>query len=253
MTSIRTSPASAEAPAPTPVPTQDQTAIARGFDRLSPAYDLIAGAVFGNSLRRSQSCFLDRLPRDADVLVVGGGSGWFLEQLLAGSGCRHVLYLEISPGMLRRAQERIRRRRPSDLKRVDFIEGSIDAIPASAQFDVVCTHCFLDLFSGETLSSVVRALSSHLDAEGVWYFSDFRTDSGLAEGRRAERAPLSFASRSLLFVMYRFFRMTCSIEAERLPCFDEAFRRNGWRATEEVCFHRGLIRSVLLRRSSTPG
>ena len=213
--------------------------VASGFDRLAPGYDLLARAAFGNAIRRSQSHFLARLPQDADVLVLGGGSGWFLERLLAVAECRSVLYVEISGGMLDRAEERIGRRRPEDLAKVRFLRGGPEAVPADARFDIVCTHCFLDLFTDETLRTVTGQLTGHLRPDGVWYFSDFRIVPG---------APMSALSGLVVSALYLFFGLVCGIEARRLPSFEDAFRACGLERIEECHFLGGMLSASLLAR-----
>jgi SAM-dependent methyltransferase len=213
------------------------TRIARGFGRIAPSYDILARAVFGNALRKSQCCFLGRIPADADILVLGGGSGWFLEQLLAVTNCRSVCYVDVSAVMQRRARERISRHRPHDLARVSFVTGGPESIPTDARFDLLCTHCFLDLFTDETLRAVSLHLTEHLRADALWYFSDFRAADGF---------PMSALSRLLLGAMYRFFRMICGVEARRLPRFDEAFRATGFAPTAEARFHGGMVQALLL-------
>jgi SAM-dependent methyltransferase len=173
------------------------------------------------------------------VLVVGGGSGWFLEQLLLGADCSEVVYQDISPRMLSRAEERIRERLPGKLERVEFVQEGLTGLPLHAQFDAICTHCFLDLFSDDTLPEVVARLAALLEPGGIWYVSDFS---------RADGFPMAAVSRSLLWVMYRFFRLTCGIEASRLPDFDRAWESSGLEVTDERRFHGGMIRAYLLSR-----
>ncbi len=211
-----------------------------GFDRLTPYYDPLAMSVFGNRLRAAQSCFLSRLPAESRVLVVGGGSGWFLEQLLNRTDCSEVVYQDISPRMLARAEERVQQRLPNEAWRVRFVEAGVAGIPGDTQFDAICTHCFIDLFSEATLSDVTKRLSALLGSTGVWYVSDFC----IAEG-----FPMAGVSRSLLWVMYRFFDLTCGIEADRLPDLDRAWEKCGLRIVDERLFYGGMIRSVLLGRS----
>ena len=211
---------------------------ARGFNRLAPVYDHLAMTVFGNSLRAAQRCFLHRVKPEADVLVVGGGSGWFLERLLEETSCRRVDTLDISAAMLSRSEDRLRRRNPEALARVRFLHGGVESSPRDAIYDVLCTHCFLDLFSDETLQSLVPRLRSHLRDGGLWYDSDFQIAPGTIRG------PLTSV---LLRAMYAFFRTTCSIEATRLPQFDHAFSQAGMVDVEAATFYGGMVRARLLR------
>ncbi|MEZ4650483.1 MAG: class I SAM-dependent methyltransferase [Candidatus Eisenbacteria bacterium] len=194
--------------------------------------------VFGNSLRDAQRHYLHRVKPQAHVLVIGGGSGWFLERLLEETSCARVDALDISAAMLSRSEERIRRNAPDALARVRFLEGGVDLIPEGAKYDVVCTHFFLDLFRDERLRTVVPRVSAHLAEGGVWHDTDFQTAPGKMRGAY---------SRVLLSLMYTFFRASCSIEADRLPGFDAAFAHAGMETTESALFHGGMVRARLLR------
>jgi len=213
--------------------------IATGFDHLAPGYDFLSRMVFGNALRNAQSYFLEQLPRGGRILVMGGGSGWFLEQLLSQTDCPEIVYQDVSAQMLRRSEERIRRVLPNQLPRVRFVQAGILDLPRQ-KFEVICTHCFLDLFSSESLPGVVNRLSDRLLPKGVWYFSDFHP---------VDHFPMNGVSRLLLWLMYRFFRSTCRIEAERLPAFDLAWQANGLSAGEEKCFYGGMIRAQLFHQT----
>lgn len=182
--------------------------MARGFDRLAGVYDVMAWLVYGTALRKAQACMLPLLPREAQVLVVGGGAGWFLEQLLRVAHPRHVRYVELSPRMMYLARARIERNCPHFLDRVEFVQGSVEDVDAEGEYDVVVTHCLLDMFEGSQLQGIVQRLSASLRAGGGWYFSDFR---------HVPRWPMRWVSGALIWAMYRFFRLTCKIPARRLP------------------------------------
>ena len=214
------------------------SAIARGFDRLAPIYDFLARAVYGNSLRKAQSVFLNQIKKNGRVLVVGGGSGWFLEQLIRVANPAEIFYVEISPKMIAASKARIQSNLPDyDIQRVSFIQGELKDLPQTAGFDSICTHCFLDLFGPEQLAHTVKQLKGHLNLGGKWYFSDFNVP---------ERFPMRTISKLLIKVMYLFFNWTCSIDARQLPAFDKHFSENGLSATTSASFFGGMIVAKLL-------
>ncbi len=77
------------------------------FDWIAPYYDWLTRLVFGRSIRRAQRHFLGQIPPGARVLVVGGGTGWLLVDLLKRPAVTHVTYLEASAVMLRLAQQKV--------------------------------------------------------------------------------------------------------------------------------------------------
>lgn len=213
---------------------------ASGYDRLAAGYDRLARLVYGNALRAAQTSFLQAIPKHSEVLVVGGGSGWFLEQLLLRCAPKFVLYVELSPKMLALAKDRIARNCPAQLADVEFVEGDVEGIAEEMSYDVVVTHCLLDMFDGLQLQGIVLRLRAALRPGGRWYFSDFR---------HAGRWPMSWVSRLLIWIMYRFFRWFCGIPAHRLPDFGKAFKAAGMEMQDEKLFFGGMIAAQLLQKA----
>ncbi len=109
-----------------------------GFDAVAGIYDGLARLVYGKSLHAAQAQFLPVIPSDAKVLIIGGGTGWLLhELLLLNTGCQ-VWYVEASAKMIVAAQKKI-----GNDARVHFIHGTEAAIPEEVVFDVVITNFFL--------------------------------------------------------------------------------------------------------------
>lgn len=217
--------------------------IARGFDLLAPVYDLLAFIVFGRTLRRAQTGLLDELRSARTVLVVGGGTGFLLEAILARTEAR-VLHLDLSAGMVRRARRRLERRRPQDLGRVLFVRGDLRGLPLAGSFDAICTPFVLDLLDASAVLRAVRDLRAVLAPQGVWYDTDFR---------RAVRGPLRPAADALLAVMYSFFRLTCGIDARRLPAIDASFAAAGLVVRREQSHLGGLVRALILAHPHRSG
>lgn len=208
----------------------------RGFDRLSKVYDFLVALVYGRALRRAQTCFLERVPKGSRVLIVGGGTGWFLEELLKRTDLEKVTYVELSEGMLARSRERIEELGlPEAGQKIEWVHGTVHDLPEVAKYDLVCTLCFLDLFHGETLEAEVRALRKRMAGAGTWYFSDFRY---------ADRWPMSWISRGLIWGMYRFFRLTCGIQAGRLGDFHGVLQQAGLEGVDRRTFYGGMLESV---------
>lgn len=212
-----------------------------GYDSLSSVYDALARLVYGNALRRAQTCFLNHLPPQSEVLVLGGGSGWFLEKLLVTAYPKYVMYVELSGKMLERARARIKRNCPEMLSRVDFVLGSADRIEDELAYDAVMAHCLLDMFDGLQLRSIVGRMRNSLRLGGFVYFSDFRY---------ATSWPMSWVSKALIWMMYRFFRWWCAIPAKQLPKFGQAFDGAGLKLAAQRHFHGGMIQAQVWRRGS---
>ncbi len=206
-----------------------------GFDRLAPVYDVLAGVAFAGRIHASQVELLPRLPRCPRALVVGGGTGRFLVELLESGLVDRVVSLDASAAMNRRAAARL----GSLAGRVQLRTGGIESLGPLERFDLVVTHCFLDLFSEAELEAIVRRLDAALVPGGSWLFGDFSVDGpGWPRSLR----------RGVVRALYAFFRATCGIAARRLPDFDRAFAVV--RLDPVVTTRRagGLLRSVVYRK-----
>ncbi|RAK00335.1 methyltransferase family protein [Larkinella arboricola] len=171
-----------------------------GFDGIAPFYDALSRLVFGNTLRKAQAHWLDRIPPGADILVLGGGSGWLLSRLLAVCKPRQVIYIDASAVMIELARQKV-----NNDRRVDFRAGTELAIQPTDRVDVVITPFVLDLFTEERLKTVVLPrLFSSLRNNGLWLCCDFLE-------------PRVWWQRILLWCEYHFFRTISHIEADRLP------------------------------------
>lgn len=207
--------------------------VARGFNRLAPIYDSLARLVYGNSLRKAQTAFLEKLPKNAKILVLGGGSGWFLEQLILKAQPLEVSYLEISSKMIEQSKARIQKNlKDVSISRIQFIEADFEQVTIEGEFDAICTHCFLDLFGPAKLGSIMQKLKTLMKSGGIWYFSDFQ---------HAGTQPMRWISKQLISLMYFFFRLNCQIDAKQLPAFESEFAKLKLIKKEEAAFYGGMI------------
>ncbi|MCB9235775.1 MAG: class I SAM-dependent methyltransferase [Bacteroidia bacterium] len=210
--------------------------MARGFDLLAPVYDLLAGLAFGKSIRRAQFAHLGEISAGSRVLVLGGGTGWFLEELLKVTQPSEVVYVDISAKMISLSKERIARKCPDQMGKVQFVQGELWAIDPGERFEVVVTHFYLDLFPEKELQRIMERIQAILSAEGKWLFADFQVVS---------RGGMRFYSALIIRVMYAFFRVICRIPASRLPDFSAAFSRLGFVSEKENFFFAGMISSKI--------
>lgn len=203
-----------------------------GFDVLAPVYDRFARLVYGSAIREAQLFFLRAIPSSADVLILGGGTGWLLAELLKTHPEIKVWYIEASAKMIEQAERKLSEQQKSKVK---FIYGTEDSIPREVQFHAVITAFYLDLFAPVTLQRVIDTIKTSLAPDSVWLVSDFA-------GRKI------WWQRMLLTLMYVFFRWCCGIEAKQLPPWEQYMRTQGLAVKEEQLFFRGFIKSVRYSR-----
>lgn len=202
-----------------------------GFDRIAPLYDQLKRLVFRSAIRRSEEYFIHRLPTNGNVLFLGGGTGELLVTLLRDRPALVVTFVEASSEMIARARARLPEKHR---EQVFFVHGTQDNVP-DEQFDGIITNFYLDLFTDLELKSVCGKLKSHLKIGGVWLVSDFSLSG-------------KWWQHLLLWVMYRFFRVTTGISARSLPLWEMRLAEHGFTPLEKVAFFGKFISSFYYRR-----
>ncbi len=170
-----------------------------GFDKIASVYDGLAQLVFGNSIKQAQLYFLNEIAPQSNVLILGGGTGWLLAELLKLNPTCEVWYIEASEKMLK-----LSKLKTNHSSRVHFIHGTEDSIPNETKFDVVITNFYLDLFTNTALDSVLAKIQEAGKPGTLFLATDF-----------IDRK--KWWQSILLKTMYIFFHNTCKVEASRLP------------------------------------
>lgn len=205
-----------------------------GFDRVAAFYDPLARLVYGRALQRAQCAALEAgLPASGPrVLVIGGGTGWILLELLSRRPAARVLYLEASPRMLKKARALLSSHLPDALPQVEFRLGTEAALGPLDTFDALVTFFFLDLFEPARLQLLLQALQKTRKPGAPWLLADF--------------APAqTWWQRALLTAMYQFFRLTTGISGRTLPPFREGLARLGLRQQHSASFFGGLVEAAV--------
>lgn len=199
------------------------------YNRIAFIYDFISRIVFGRSIVRSQVCLLQQIPPKSSVLIVGGGTGWVLEEIskIHSAGLM-IDYLEISSAMMKQAMKR-------DIKnnKVNFIQEPVENYITDNKYNIVFTPFVLDNFSLDKIHIVFARLNDRLKKDGLWLIADFVYDK--------DKSPIW--QKALLKIMYFFFRVTCNIETDELVELDPFFAP-GYEKIFETFWYSHFIRSV---------
>ena len=191
---------------------KSETNTGGNFDWIAPLYDALAFVVFGRKLRQAQVVFLNQIPVDSTVLIMGGGTGWLLQQVLIQCQPKRVVYIEASARMVARACKRIIR--ADETGSVTFRVGDEHSL-TNEQFDVILTPFVLDVFNQETLrTQFIPRLKAALKPGGLWLVTDFVNTSTAWQ-------------RALLWTMIRFFRLTTGMQAQRLANWQQLLAEAG--------------------------
>ena len=192
------------------------------FNWIARSYDKLVELVFGNTLHLAQSYFISAIGGNDKILILGGGTGKFLDTLLRQRPAVSVTYIEASSEMIALARKQV-----DNNPRVTFIHGTHDTIPDEL-FDVVITSFFLDLFRENSIDQMVNTISKKLRPGGKWIVTDFENTQKLSD-------------RFLLSLMYIGFTITGSIDAKRLPIWRPVFAKEGLKFKAEKFFRDGFV------------
>lgn len=202
------------------------------FDSIARYYDFLSELVFGQNLNHAKKCFFHQCSADSKILLMGGGTGAILNELLQLLPQATIDFIEPSAQMIAVAKKKLKKEL-SD--RVNFICGDHLSVPAGRKYDIVTTFFVLDCLKQRDASRFSKIITEHLKETGTWLFADFYGEKNIFHG-------------GLVWLMYRFFSVTTRIQATVLPDFEMLFRELNFHCKEEKHFLSGLIRSKTLIR-----
>lgn len=204
------------------------------YDGLAGLYDPLSRLFFSNAQLRAQRAMLPCISAHSSLLIVGGGTGWILEDLadLHPSGLT-ITYVEISEKMLA-----LSRKRDVKENKITFVHMPIEDYLLKEHFDVILTPFLFDNFSIGRALLVFNRLNEGLKQNGLWLFTDFFLEGGKGK----------YWQRLMLDTMYLFFRISCNIEAKALVDMESAFEGSAYQKVFVGFWYGGFIRSVVYKK-----
>ncbi|KYG83809.1 class I SAM-dependent methyltransferase [Roseivirga echinicomitans] len=198
------------------------------FNLIAPVYDGLVKVIFGSKLKQIQAQFLPLIPENAGVLIMGGGTGWIINELFNTGFKGRLTYVEASEKMIF-----LSKRNCEFSDSIDFIHGEESDLPVDRKYDVIITNFFLDVFSKTRLDQVITILSEKLnEGGGLWICSDFY-DTGKT------------SHRFLLWLMLSFFRITTQLESKQLIDFHPKLEKEGYLRKQHFQMMNGLVFSSI--------
>ncbi len=193
------------------------------FDKVAGVYDWLTRLVFGKSMVSAQTIFIEKIADGSKVIILGGGTGWMLRELLVQKPSCAFWYVDASQKMIALSKAAVQHD-----PRVHFIHGTERSIPHGLLADVVITNFYLDLFPEASLKGIIQSILPFLKDGGLWLAVDF-VDGG------------KWWQRKMLRLMYAFFKTFSSIAAGRLPDWKVQLANANLVPVEERYFFRGFI------------
>jgi ubiquinone/menaquinone biosynthesis C-methylase UbiE len=198
--------------------------MAANYDNSAWFYDRLSRIVYGKALVNAQVYLLKYVPANSKVLIVGGGTGWILEELskIHSSGL-NITYVEIAEHMMT-----LSRKRNVTGNQVAFINDAVENVTLPSDFDIVITPFLFDNFTEQTLGKVFSHIQSLLKKDGLWLNTDFQLTG-------------KWWQQVLLKTMFLFFKILCGIEASKLPAIEKRFAEAGYHVVDKRTFFGDFI------------
>lgn len=204
------------------------------YDKIARHYDFLSRMVFFKAQVNAQVCQLKYISAHHQILIVGGGTGWILEEIgKVHSDGLSIVYLEISSKMIE-----LSRTRDCGTNQVVFVNQGIEDFRTSQEFDVICTPFLFDNFSQQRADFVLEKLDAMLKTSGLWLLADFNPD--YRKGK--------WWKKLLLSSMYAFFKLLKIVEARALPDTKSYFDRSAYLKLNESDFYGDFIQSIVYKK-----
>ncbi|WP_236252696.1 class I SAM-dependent methyltransferase [Echinicola sp. 20G] len=198
------------------------------YDKVVFFYDQLAALILGKGYRESKLTFLDQINNGDKVLIVGGGTGSNLPQIVSRVGKEgKVYYVEASEKMIKKAKKNTKAVGHGN---IEFIHQSDFHDLPLKKFDVIITQYLMDILPEKELDNLFGELQKRVRQNTKWVFTDFFDKPG---------------RRWLQFVMIQFFRITTKNPRNDLPNYKFFFDKYGWNISDSKNHKGGWIRSWL--------
>jgi len=196
------------------------------FNHVAKYYDFLAQVVFWGAIKRSQIKNLQSLDGAKSILILGGGTGWLLDEIWKKNRNAHITYIEKSSKMIARAQQR------TFAGEVIFHNADFLDTQSTQIYDTIICNYFLDVFIESDLKIVVQKIKKQLKVGGKILFTDF------VAGKNH-----NIIKQTLIKTMYLFFKCTKALNNTTLPNYDTAFANIGLVCTNEEKYFFNMIAS----------
>lgn len=195
------------------------------YNKLSPFYDGLSRLVFWGNIQKANVLFINDLPANSKVLIMGGGTGKLLEVLPEQI---EVDYVDFSSQMILRAKRR-KCKAKIHFHTIDFLQFEEDK-----NYDAILCPFFLDQFNKAEMGAVLTKIVSTLKDRGTLLVSDFYP---------AEVQPGSLQKIVLWFTL-QFFKRFNKLTISKLENIHNHLLSAGFSLEKEQKFYFGMIFST---------
>ncbi|CAH0241380.1 MULTISPECIES: class I SAM-dependent methyltransferase [unclassified Pedobacter] len=204
------------------------------YDKIAGHYDTLSRLVFFKSQVNAQINQLRYIQENSHILIVGGGTGWILEELakIYSSGLK-IVYVEISAKMIALSQKRSYKN-----NHVEFVNMGIEDFKTDVLFDVILTPFLFDNFAEQRAAKVFAQLNEYLKRDGLWFLVDFSLN----------KINGNWWKWLLLRSMYSFFKLLGIVEAHQLIDMNPYFFKANYLIVDERLYYGSFIKATIFRK-----
>lgn len=204
------------------------------YDAAAWFYDALAQLVFGKALVKAQRFLIQYIKPKTNILIVGGGTGWILEEIArVQTSTLKITYVEISGRMID-----LSKKRHYLQNELTFIHTAIEDCKLVQQYDVILTPFLFDNFNEKHIQVVFSRLHQSLKPNGLWLMADFQVQDNYK----------SLWQKAFLQMMYLFFGLLCGVETKKLVKIKPYFINKNYAALKEKLFYGGFIISKVYQK-----
>ena len=206
------------------------------FNWIAPYYDFLASCVFWNEIGNLEDSLLPHIKESSHVLVLGPGRGSLLRKICDRLNSKGFLSaVDSSERMIASCKRKLE---DSSSDRVNLIchDWSV-AFPQ--EYDCIILPFFADMFVNEKLGTIFSHCRAGLSEQGKVLLLDFFPP----KPRNSLRC---WWQKSLIRLMYVFFRFTCGIQAKKLPDYLRMSQESGMEERLLLSSKLGFMRAYAL-------
>ncbi|HSJ67453.1 MAG TPA: hypothetical protein VK921_07255 [Anditalea sp.] len=203
------------------------------YDPIAKYYDPLSRIIFGDSIRRAHQFLLEAIPSGSNILIVGGGTGWILEDIARqhNSGL-NITYVEQSVKMME-----LSLKRDIGNNKVKFECQSIQNVILKGFYNVIILPFLLDNYTYPNIDRIIRKIESNVTEDGNWMIADFTLKTG------------NLWKKIMLKMMYGLLGPLCNLETYTLPDAEAFFLNNDYQVVHQDSFFSGFICSIIYQKA----
>ena len=202
------------------------------YDSIAFWYDRLSRIIFLKSQVNAQKEQLSFIKNHQKILIIGGGTGWILEEIAKIHQNLEITFVEISANMIVLAKKK-----KWGKNNVYFIHLPIEDFTDQENYDVIITAFLFDNFARNRAEMVFEMLNHKLKQKGLWLFSDF-----------SNHHTKSYWQFIFLKTMYFFFEKVANVEAKALIDMQPYFTDKGYATVKEKYYYGSFIKAVVYRK-----